>query len=95
MDQQELAAYNAAVESGNKDAVSWALKAMAAKAQAPAAQEPKLIGGGRPPSTDRFESKQQVLDAMNKLNDRGQRLYDVDEAYREKFMRVLSNSEVF
>lgn len=95
MDPQELAAYNAAVDSGNKDAVRWALKALAARAQSPANNEPKLIGGGKPPVTERFESRQQVLDAMNKTNSRGQRLYDTDEAYRAKFVAILANSEVF
>jgi hypothetical protein len=96
MSQQELADYNAAVDSGNKTAVRWALSAMAARAAGGQQMaEPKLIGGGKPPAADRFESRQQVLDAMNKTNDRGQRLYDVDDAYRSKFMAVLANSEVF
>jgi hypothetical protein len=58
--------------------------------------EPQLYGGGTP--TDnvmRFESQQQVLDAMNKRNDRGQRLYDIDEAYRNKVQMVLAASDVF
>lgn len=91
----ELASYNAVVDGGNKDAVRWALIAMQAKATGPAPSEPKLIGGGKPPTTERFESKQQVLDAMNKKNDRGQRLYDVDDAYRQRFISLLQNSEVF
>lgn len=96
LDQQELADYNAIVDGGNKDAIRWALKAMASRAAGgsqPA--EPKLIGGGKPPVAERFESRQQVLDAMNKTNERGQRLYDVDDAYRSKFMTILANSEVF
>lgn len=96
MNQQELASYNAAVDSGNKEAIRWALTAMQARASGkPAAAEPKLIGGGQPPAVEQFESKQQVLDAMNKRNERGQRLYDVDEAYRAKIARVLANSDVF
>jgi hypothetical protein len=91
----ELASYNAVVDGGNKDAVRWALIAMQAKATGTAPSEPKLIGGGKPPTTERFESKQQVLDAMNKKNDRGQRLYDVDDAYRQRFISLLQNSEVF
>lgn len=96
LDATELADYNAVVDGGNKEAIRWALKAMAARATGgnqPA--EPKLIGGGKPPVAERFESRQQVLDAMNKTNERGQRLYDVDDAYRSKFMAVLANSEVF
>lgn len=96
MNQQELANYNAAVDSGNKEAIRWALTAMQARASGkPEVTEPKLIGGGQPPAVERFESQQQVLDAMNKRNERGQRLYDVDEAYRAKIARVLANSDVF
>ena len=57
--------------------------------------EPKLYGGGDAPAETRFESKQQVLDAMNKKNDRGQRLYDVDSAYRQKVESLIGASDVF
>lgn len=92
---QELASYNAAVDTGNKEAARWALLAMQARAAAPQASEPKLISGGKAAAVSRFESKQQVLDAMNRTNDRGQRLYDVDDAYRQKVVALLSNSDVF
>jgi len=96
LDPAELADYNAVVDSGNKQAISWALKAIQAKIAGVAAPaEPKLISGGRPPAVEKFESKQQVLDAMNKRNEKGQKLYEVDEAYREKFMAILARSEVF
>lgn len=94
---EELASYNAVVDSGNKEAISWALKAMQARQVAPdAVVEPELYGGGAPTDTVvRFESQQQVLDAMNKRNDRGQRLYDVDEAYRNKVAMILHASPDF
>ena len=94
---EELANYNAVVDSGNKDAISWALKAMQARQASPdAVVEPQLYGGGAPTDTTvRFESQQQVLDAMNKRNDRGQRLYDVDEAYRNKVAMILHASPDF
>ena len=94
---EELASYNAVVDSGNKEAVSWALKAMQARQASPdAVVEPQLYGGGAPTDTTvRFESQQQVLDAMNKRNDRGQRLYDVDEAYRNKVAMILHASPDF
>ena len=57
--------------------------------------EPKLYGGGSEPTVQRFSSKQEVLDAMNKKNDKGQRLYDVDSAYQEKIARTMANSDVF
>ena len=94
---EELASYNAVVDSGNKEAISWALKAMQARQAAPdAVVEPQLYGGGSPTDTVvKFESQQQVLDAMNKRNDRGQRLYDVDEAYRNKVAMILHASPDF
>jgi len=94
---EELANYNAVVDSGNKEAISWALKAMQARQVAPeSVVEPQLYGGGAPTDTVvRFESQQQVLDAMNKRNDRGQRLYDVDEAYRNKVAMILHSSPDF
>jgi hypothetical protein len=96
LDESELDAYNAAVDSNNKMAISWALKAMMARRAAPGAViEPKLYGGGDAPQTTRFESQQQVLDAMNKRNERGQRLYDVDSAYRKNIEKLLAVSDVF
>ena len=93
---QELADYNAVVDSGNKAAISWALKAIQARVAAPdAVVEPKLIGGGEVPAAAKFESQQQVLDAMNRRNDRGQKLYDVDDAYRQKVKDLLARSDVF
>ena len=94
---EELASYNAVVDSGNKEAIGWALKAMQARQVAPdAVVEPQLYGGGVATETKVvFESQQQVLDAMNKRNDRGQRLYDVDEAYRNKVAMILHSSPDF
>lgn len=94
--------YNAVVASGNKDAIRWALRALQASASQGSApkqatlKEPELVGSGRPPSSGKtFESKAQVLEAMNKLNAKGQRLYDVDEAYRSQVIRMLDASDVF
>lgn len=96
LDQAELAKYNAVVDSGNKDAIEWALKALQARVAAPdSVVEPKLYGGGEAAAKTKFESQQQVLDAMNKRNGRGQRMYDVDEAYRDKVQRLLAVSDVF
>ena len=96
LDAQELADYNAVVDSGNKEAIQWALRAMVARRAAPdAVVEPKLYGGGDAPQQSRFESQQQVLDAMGKTNERGQRLYEVDEAYRSKVAKMLAASDLF
>jgi len=97
MSEAEKTSYNAAVDSGNVEAVRWALKSLQAR-QGLIQQdtEPQLYGGGEP-AGDRqiFQSQQQVLDAMNKRNDRGQRLYDVDDAYRNKVAMILNSSPEF
>lgn len=100
--KEEIDEYNAVVASGNKDAIRWALRAMQARASQgpaparPTLKEPELVGSGRPPGSGKtFESKAQVLEAMNKLNAKGQRLYDVDEAYRSQVIRMLDASDVF
>ncbi len=88
--------FDGLVDSGNKEAVKWAIRALRAERNSPeSVVEPKLYGGGDAPAENRFQSQQQVLDAMNKKNDRGQKLYDVDEAYRKKFEQILRTSEVF
>jgi len=97
MSEQERASYNAAVDSGNAEAVSWALKSLQARQGLKQQDvEPQLYGGGTPAQNlSTFQSQQQVLDAMNKRNDQGQRLYDVDEAYRNKVAMRLANSPQF
>jgi hypothetical protein len=96
LDAQQLVDYNAVVNSGNKAAIRWALKAMQAMQSGPAKQaEPKLIGGKAPGEGLKFESKQQVIDAMSKRNEKGQKLYEVDEAYREKVRTLIAKSDVF
>ena len=94
--EDEINRFDAVVDSNNKDAIHMAIQAMQARMNAKdSVVEPKLIGGGNVAEPSRFESQQQVLDAMNKLNDRGQRLYDIDEAYRAKVTKLLASSDVF
>ena len=96
LDANELAEYNATVDSGNAPAVRWALKALQAKAAQPASSEPKLIRGQAPAETvRRFNSKAEVLEAMNKRDSKGRRLYDVDTEYQRKFAELMNNSDVF
>ena len=90
-----LVEYNEVVDSGNKAAIKWALRALQGKYKAPeAVVEPKLYGGGEAPGPQVFESQQQLMDAMNKRNDRGQVLYEVDEAYRNKVVDILRRSPI-
>lgn len=96
LDPAELADYNAVVDSGNKSAIRWALKAMQSKSQGPTSSEPKLIRGQAPAAEPRkFNSKSEVMEAMNKRDSRGRKLYEVDTAYQQKFAELLSNSDVF
>ena len=96
LDPAELADYNAVVDSGNKSAIRWALKAMQAKSQGAPSSEPKLIRGQAPAAEPRkFNSKSEVMEAMNKRDSRGRKLYEVDTAYQQKFAELLSNSDVF
>ena len=95
IDKQTLDNYNKIADT-NKEAALWALKFFQSQMKSPGSVvEPKLYGGGNVPSQTTYESKQQVLDAMNKTNSKGQRLYDVDEAYRDKVAKILLNSDVF
>ena len=96
LDPKELADYNAIVDSGNKAAIRWALKAMQGRSTTATPAEPRLIGSGRPASEgESFESRQQVVEAMSKRNAKGQKLYDVDDAYRQKVRDLLARSDVF
>lgn len=96
LDPSTLADYNAVVDSGNKDAVRWALRAIKANATGGTPAEPRLIRGQAPVSEPRkFNSKSEVLEAMNKRDSRGRRLYEVDTAYQKKFAELLNNSDVF
>lgn len=92
--------YNESVARGNVEAIRWAVRALMAQAQAAAADpnalvEPDLVAGKAASKGLVFESQAQVLEAMNKRNERGQRLYDVDEAYRNKVQNALAKSDVF
>ena len=96
LDPSELAEYNATVDSGNEQAIRWALKAIQAKSVPAAPSEPKLIRGQAPAETQRrFNSKAEVLEAMNKRDSKGRRLYDVDTEYQRKFAELMNNSDVF
>ena len=85
--------FNQTMESGNIDAIKWAIRNVQMQMESPnAVVEPKLIGGGDVPSETTFQSKQQVLDAMSKTNDRGQKIYETDPAYQESVKQMLARS---
>lgn len=92
---QDLADYNAAVDSGNKEAARFALRAMKAMSGSGMAREPELIGGGTPARSDVFDSSQQAIDALNKRNESGKRLYEVDPKYRAWYEKTMARSNPF
>lgn len=98
LEPQELADYNAAVDSGNKAAARFALKQLqvrAAAGWASGSQEPKLIGGGTAVKTDVFETDQQAVDARSKRGKDGKFLYESDPKYRQWYDKTLARSNVF
>lgn len=93
MGADELADYNAAVDSGNKAAVRLALRAMQVRAAAgQESGEPELLGGGKPTKAEVFESQQQAIEAMRKTNGKGQRLYNIDPKYKAWYEKTLARS---
>ena len=96
LEPAELSEYNSVVDSGNKQAIRWALKAMQARATSGAPSEPKLIRGQAPATEPRkFNSQSEVLEAMNKRDSRGRKLIEVDTEYQRKFAELLDRSDVF
>lgn len=86
----EIAAYNTAVGSGNKDQAKLAVSGLGAKFSAAVGSEPNLIGGiVHGGSVDVFESVAQVTAAMRDP------LYGTDPAYRAKVQAKLGRSQVF
>ena len=96
LEPAELSDYNGIVDSGNKQAIRWALKAMQARSTSAAPSEPKLIRGQAPATEVRkFNSQAEVLEAMNKRDSRGRKLVEVDTEYQRKFAELLDRSDVF
>ena len=99
LDRSDLDAYSRAVALGDPSVALIAVRFLQASAQAANAVprvEPRLVSGKDPaPSMVKFESKAQALEAMNKTNSKGQRLYDVDESYRQKVAAMVARSDLF
>ena len=86
--------FDETMDSGNIDAIKWAVRNLQIQMASPTAVvEPKLIGGGDVPSQTTFTSKQQVIDALGKTNDKGQKIYDLDGTYRDSVKEMLARSQ--
>lgn len=101
VDPERLAAYNAAVAAGNRPAIEAYLLWMNAQGelasrdqQEQAVIEPQLLGG-QTPSKKAFANRSEAFEAMGKLDDRGNRLYDTDPKYREQVERLIAESDAF
>tara|TARA_R100000654_G_scaffold20441_6_gene41222 strand:- start:1756 stop:2625 length:870 start_codon:yes stop_codon:yes gene_type:complete len=93
LNAETLKSYNETIDSGNADAIRWAVRSLQIEMANPnAVVEPKLIGGGDVPSQTTFTSQQQVLDALSKTNDKGQKIYDLDGTYRDSVKEMLKRS---
>jgi hypothetical protein len=93
----ELAGYNAAVESGNKELAAFAVKALQAQAAAGSSNprpraEPQLARGGRGQAAMRFASIEQQNAAVDRRNAAGERLMHVDPVYAKRVMEAIGNS---
>ena len=96
MPEEMVNEFNKTMDGGNLESIRWAIRSMQLDMANPkSVVEPKLIGGGEVPSETVFRSQQQVLDAMNKRNDRGQKIYDIDPAYQQSVKEILFRSPDF
>jgi hypothetical protein len=90
MSPSEIAAYNAAVSSGNADQAKLAALGLSAKFGKAVGSEPeRMLGGGKGGSVDVFESTAQVTKAM------ADPAYRNDPAYRAKVQAKLARSNIF
>lgn len=90
MSPSEIAAYNAAVSSGNADQAKLAALGLSAKFGKAVGSEPeRMLGGGKGGAVDVFESTAQVTKAM------ADPAYRNDPAYRAKVQAKLARSNIF
>lgn len=93
----ELAGYNAAIDSGNKDLAAFAVKALQAQAAAAGGNprsrsEPQLARGGQSQAQMRFASLEQQNAAVDRRNAQGERLMHVDPVYAKRVRQAIANS---
>ena len=93
----ELAGYNAAIDSGNKELAAFAVKAIQARAAAAGGNprqrsEPQLARGGRGQAPMRFASLEQQNAAVDRRNAAGERLMHVDPVYAKRVKAAIANS---
>jgi hypothetical protein len=97
LSEGELAGYNAAIDSGNKELAAFAVKAIQAQAAAAGNKprprsEPQLARGGRGQAPMRFASLEQQNAAVDRRNADGERLMHVDPVYAKRVKAAIANS---
>lgn len=86
--QDEVAAYNAAVESGDMNQVMFAVRGLQARYAAANRGEPKLVSGSGKTAPAAFRSVAEMVSAMSDPR------YKTDPAYRSDVERRLANSNI-
>lgn len=96
---EQLEPYNQAVARGDRAGIELGLRWIVAEARARQAQasasdlvEAPLVAGAPPAAGAVFQNGAQAREAMNRLDSRGRRLYDVDESYRAKVEQMIARS---
>lgn len=86
-------AFNAQLDTGDPEVIAAATANLFAQYKENANIDGDRVGGG-PPANDSsiFNSRQEMSAAINKLNEQGQRLYDVDPGYRQEVQRKIGNT---
>ena len=87
--KEEVGMYDSVMESGNPDAIFFAVQALQARYNDAVGTDGQLLTGrGAQGVDDSFKSQAELVQAMNDPR------YERDPAYRQELMRRLENSDV-
>ena len=87
--KEEISMYDGVMESGNADAIFFAVQALQARYNDNVGSDGQLLTGkGAENTNDSFKSQAELVAAMSDPR------YDRDPAYRQDLMRRLENSDV-
>ncbi len=93
LDDEDIDAYNIQMQTNDPRIIKAAVKAMNARFRSEANIEGEGVGGtGGAGSSNRFESRKEMADAINAVGSDGKRRYDTDPAYRQEVIRKIGNS---
>ena len=93
LSEGEIKAFNTQVQSKDRDVIKAAVSGLFSKYSENATIEGDRLGGGPPSSGGNlFEAQAEVTAAINKTNDQGQRLYEINPTYRTEVMNKIASS---